>query len=291
MMKAIVGVLSPLHRPYSRLKKATVGVAAMASGLLASLPAWPESPGGEPLEISVAAPEYWCPYACDSGQRRSGFAVDIARAALESEGHRVLYRNLPYGRAIREAEEGRIDAIVPAFRQEAPNFIFPPSAVSLTEYCFYVREDDPRRYDGLDSLEDMRFVATSGYTYGATMDAYIANHLKEKVTLIRGSDVSNRLRELVKIGRYDALLDDRLLFESSQNSVGLVNAGCLDERHPGYLALSPEDAERSNVIARAFERGLNRIRDNGKLCGILDEYEQSSAVVPELQAAHCGRQE
>jgi len=254
---------------------------------LAVFPAWSEPRVDESFTVSIAAPAYWCPYACDRAGLHSGFTVDIARAALESEGHRVVYRNLPYDRAIVEARSGRIDAIAPTFKGEAPGFIFPSSAVSLSEYCFYVPEDEAFRYHGLESLENMRLVATSGYSYGEEMDAYISRNRGESVTLISGEDVPDRLRELVRRERYDALLDDRLLFESGQNNPGLVNAGCLDERHPGYLALSPQDVERSKAIAEAFARGIENIQADGQLCGILEKYGLSAEFVPELKGENC----
>ncbi|MBW0147198.1 substrate-binding periplasmic protein [Marinobacter arenosus] len=254
---------------------------------LAVFPAWSDNRVEQPLTVSIAAPDYWCPYACNAAGPRFGFTVDITRAALESEGHKVVYKNLPLDRALREAESGRIDAVVPAFKGEAPNFLFPSHAVSQTEYCFYVPEDEPWRYRGLDSLGNISFVATSGYTYGEAIDAYIAGVPNERVTLIGGGDVSNRLRELVKRGRFDALLDDRLLFESSQNRIGLKIAGCLEEHHAGFLALSPDDPERSKAIARAFERGFMTLRENGQLCRILEAYDLGIEFVPGVNAAYC----
>lgn len=267
--------------------KLAAGITLWICWVLAVVPAWSEPRVDESFTVSIAAPAYWCPYACDVAAGQSGFTVDIARAALASEGFRVVYKNMPYDRAVIEAASGRIDAIVPAYRGEAPGFIFPASAVSLSEYCFYVPEDEPRRFSGLDSLENLRLVATSGYSYGEEMDAYIARNRDESVTLISGDDVPARLRELVRRGRYDALLDDRLLFESGQTSPALVNAGCLDERHPGYLALSPRDMERSNAIAEAFERGIESIREDGQLCGILEKYGLSAKFVPELNRENC----
>lgn len=255
--------------------------------VLAVAPAWSDAPARGRLMVTIAAPDYWCPYACNAAGARSGFTVDIARAALESRGHEVVYRNLPYDRALVEAKTGRIDATMPTFKGEAPDFIFPSHAVSLTEYCFYVSQGNDWRYQGLESLSSIRFVATSGYTYGQEMDNYIIEHQDSRATLIRGSGVSGRLRELVQRGRYHALLDDRLLFESGENRSGLVNAGCLDERHPGYLALSPESPERSENIARAFELGMEDIQKSGELCEILDRYEFGAEFVPGVEKGFC----
>ncbi len=254
---------------------------------LAFSPAWSESQTERSLTVSIAAPSYWCPYACDSSASRSGFTVDIARAALESEGYKVVYKNLPYDRALFEAKNGRIDAVMPAFKDEAPSFIFPAFAVSLTEYCFFVPKNESLRYNGLASLAKIHFVATSGYSYGKEMDAYISNNQGERVTLIGGDDVSNRLRELVRLNRFDALLDDRLLFDFSLDRAGLVNAGCLDERHAGYLALSPKDSDRSKAIAKAFERGFRNIREGGRLCEILENYGLGIEVVPGSSGEFC----
>nr|WP_284048026.1 transporter substrate-binding domain-containing protein [Marinobacter sp. ATCH36] len=258
---------------------------------LAISPAWSDTRAAKSLTVSIAAPEYWCPYACDMAGSRLGFTVDITRAALESQGHRVVYRNLTYDRALVEAMRGRIDATIPTFKSEAPDFIFPSHAVSRTEYCFYVPKGEPWRYNGVDSLENMRFVATSGYSYGEDVDAYISENQDVGVTLIGGDDIPNRLRELVRRERFGALLDDRLLFESSQKNVGLVNAGCLDEHHAGYLALSPANPDRSNAIARAFERGIKVIRENGQFCEILDNYRLGAEFVPGLDRCSANLQE
>ena len=241
------------------------------------------------MTVSIAAPAYWCPYACNEAEPQWGFAVEIAQAALKSAGYSVDYRNMPYERALREVQAGRIDATLPTFRREAPDFIFPEHSASLTEYCFYVPDNEPWRYSSLESLKNIRFVATAGYSYGKTIDDYIAANLEQSTALIKGDDVPERLRRMVHLGRYDALLDDRLLFESSQSINGLVNAGCLDESHAGYLALSPEDPDRSDAIAGAFNRGFERIRADGQICKILEKYGLGPHFVPDLDNEDCSR--
>jgi polar amino acid transport system substrate-binding protein len=265
-------------------------LAANLIGLSWALPAssaGAEVQAGESLTVSIAAPAYWCPYACEAGKARWGFTVEIARTALEASGHSIVYRNLPYDRALVETARGDVDAIIPAFKGETPGFIFPENAVSVSQYCFYVSEEEPWRYAGPDSLESIRFVATSGYSYSNTIDAYIEANLEQGVTLIMGDDIPRRLGELVRMGRFNALLDDRLLLESAQSRAGLVNAGCLEERHAGYLALSPEHPDRSNTIAQAFDRGIRKIRADGRLCTILEKYGLDADFVPELNQADC----
>ncbi|MDX1636107.1 MAG: transporter substrate-binding domain-containing protein, partial [Marinobacter sp.] len=251
---------------------------------LAAVPAFAEPVGKADAVVSIAAPLYWCPYACDATTARWGYTVEIARAALQTMGYQVTYRNLPYDRALLNLQTGRIDATIPTFKGEAPGVIYPDHPVSLSEYCFYVETDESWRYRGVDSLTAIRFVATSGYTYGAEVDAYIAEHLDSRVDLIRGQDIPHRLRRMVQAGRFD----DRLLFESSgQDDEGLVNAGCLEERHHGYLALSPHNPERARAIAAAFDRGLERARADGRLCAILEKYGLETRFQPVVDPEDC----
>ncbi|MFY3775376.1 type 2 periplasmic-binding domain-containing protein [Marinobacter salsuginis] len=258
-------------------------------GALSATPSWSEPQPTEALNVSIAAPAFWCPYACDKNEPRWGAAVEIVRAALASGGHNVTYQNSPYERALFEVRIGRIDATVPTFKGEASDFIFPKHAVSSTEYCFYVSRDETWRYSDHESLGNIHFVATSGYTYGQVLDAYISENLEQSVTLLRGENIPDRMRRMVRMKRVDALLDDRLLFEFDKNNKGLINAGCLPERHPGYLALSPKTPDRSKAIAEAFDRGFERIQANGQLCQILEKYGLSARFVPHLDAKHCSR--
>ena len=40
-------------------------------------------------EIILVADE-WCPYNCTPGENKQGYIVEIAKHALESEGHKVV---------------------------------------------------------------------------------------------------------------------------------------------------------------------------------------------------------
>ncbi len=280
---------SKCFRENAGLKTLAAACLVWLYGALAAMPAWSEPQLEEGLNVSIAAPAFWCPYACDKNEPRWGAAVEIARAALAAAGHKVTYQNLPYERALYEVRKGRIDTTVPTFKGEASDFIYPEHAVSSTEYCFYVPWDETWRYTGLELLGDIHFVATSGYTYGGILDAYISANSERNVALLRGENIPDRMRRMVRMARYDALLDDRLLFEFDQDNNGLINAGCLPERHPGYLALSPKMPDRSKTIAEAFDRGFERIRANGQLCSVLEKYGLTTRFVPHLNEEHCSR--
>ncbi|MCG8612879.1 MAG: ABC transporter substrate-binding protein [Pseudomonadales bacterium] len=228
-----------------------------------------------PESISLVAPAFWCPYSCNSGDKQEGFSVDIIKAALAVSGIKVNYRNMTYDRALVEVREGRVDAAAPILKEEAPDFVYPGEPVSATEYCFYTLSDHKWQFKGIDSLRGIRFSATSGYTYGAELDAYITAEEKKGAFLLKGDNVPDRMIKMLQGERFDAFLDDTRLIEymkkEKYQSTALRNAGCLENVHFGYLGLSPIKST-SPEIAKLFDEGMKALGENGQLQAILKSY-------------------
>ncbi|WP_430460263.1 substrate-binding periplasmic protein [Thalassolituus sp. LLYu03] len=229
----------------------------------------------EPDVITLVAPEYWCPFSCAEGSEEEGFAVDITRAALATQGIRVRYVNMAYDRALQQVRHGTVDAVVPVMVDEAPDFVYPQQPVSATEYCFYSAPQSVWQYDGEASLAGVRLLATSGYRYGEPVDTYIELNKNGAVTLMQGGNIPDRMIRMVQSGRFDALLDDSRLFDyaiaRNRYPVTLRNAGCLPEVYYGFAAFSPA-LSRTPHSVEAFNRGLKQIRASGELARILKRY-------------------
>lgn len=225
--------------------------------------------------IHIAAPSYWCPYACSADQTLKGFAIDITIAAFKAVGIDVNYSNAPYDRALIDVKSGKLDGVGPTFQKEAPGFVFPTHAISTTQYCFYTAHSS-WQYTGIESLEDVRFSATSGYAYSPKMDQYIANQKNKNVSLLRGEDIPNRMYQMLKTKRIDAILDDTRIIEymmsTKEITSRLKQAGCLDSLGHGYLALSPRFLRRSLFLAEQFDIGYTKIKTQGKVAKILKRY-------------------
>jgi len=256
----------------SQLKAVTLGLLLFA--LLT-----PAVSAQSPKAISIVAPKFWCPFACDANSPQHGFAIEIARAAFLEFGITVNYTNMPYDRALLEVKKGvMVQAVVPTFKEEAPHFIYPNNATSATEYCFYVKENSGWHFTDYSTLNKIRFAATSGYIYSPKMDAYIAQHANKTngvVYLLKGEDVPTRMFKMIIKGRYDAFLEDTRLIDflrSSGKLAGLKKAGCLDIINYGYLALTPSATFPSRQMAKYFDEGLLILRKSGKLKEILDKY-------------------
>jgi len=252
---------------------------AVPLGLLLFALLTPPVSAQSPKAISIVAPKFWCPFACDANSPQHGFAIEIARAAFLEFGITVNYTNMPYDRALLEVKKGvMVQAVVPTFKEEAPHFIYPSSATSATEYCFYVKQHSRWYFNDFTDLNNMRFTATSGYIYSPKMDTYIAQHFEKtsgRVYLLKGENIPSRMYHMIINSRYDAFLEDTRLIDflrSNGSLAGLKKAGCLDVINYGYLALTPSKTFPSKQMAKYFDQGMLILRSSGKLKEILDKY-------------------
>lgn len=226
--------------------------------------------------LRIVAPAHWCPLSCEAGRGRDGFSVDISRAALAREGVRIEYANLPYKRALVEVRTGAsADAVLPAMRDEAPDFVFAAEPAAILQYCFFVEKDNPWNFNGIESLQGISFVASAGYRYGEAMDAHIASYHGVKVSLLTGELLPDRMIRMVLAKRVDAMLDDVSLVGHALGAIqdrdGLRQAGCISETFPSFLAISPARPDAAE-LARKYDRGLQALRESGELRSILMRY-------------------
>ncbi|WP_448212399.1 substrate-binding periplasmic protein [Colwellia sp. MEBiC06753] len=230
-----------------------------------------------PKQIQLVAPDYWCPYSCNAKSDQQGFVIEITKAAFAQVGIEMLYVNRPYDRAISSVEQGEFDAVLPTFKQEVPGFIFPKQPISASQFCFYT-SDNNWQYQGLNSLNNVKLLATSGYSYDAVIDQYLKAQDGNNVKLMKGSEVPERMYKMVQTQRFDAFLDDTLLISylSKTQVIGddIHPAGCLAVNNVGYLALSPKHPEQSNYFAKAFDQGMAILLNEKKslLLAILLQY-------------------
>ncbi|WP_281558510.1 transporter substrate-binding domain-containing protein [Thalassomonas sp. RHCl1] len=230
-----------------------------------------------PDKITLVAPKYWCPFACEAQAEQEGFAIEIAKHAFAEMNIKVVYFNMPYDRALREVREGSVDGVIPTFKEEAPEFIYPQQSISVTKYCFYTKPYKNWQYTGIPSLEKINFLATSGYSYSQDIDLYIASMKgSHSVELLKGEDIPQRMFKMLEYERFDALLDDSMLIDFMKANTGhgadLRVAGCLDVINHGYLALSPKHKPRSAYFADVFDKGVGILRSKNKIKAILKKY-------------------
>jgi polar amino acid transport system substrate-binding protein len=230
-------------------------------------------------QIILVADE-WCPYNCSPNSESKGYMIDLATQILGESGHAVKYMALNWSRSIIKAREGKYHGILGACKAEAPDFIFTKEPVGLVDSHFWVKEGDPWRYKGVQSLKDRWLGIIQDYDYGKKLGEYIKkNSGKFAVQVRAGDDALDILIRKLEHGRINTLNEDKNVFLYKVKMLGKQNmfedAGhdlTPVEANYVYIAFSPFYLKKSSEYAKILNEGLIRYRKNGKLQKILSTY-------------------
>lgn len=230
-------------------------------------------------KITIRA-DVWCPYNCEPGSELPGYMIEITRAIFEKVGHKIEYKALPWARAIKQTREGHFNAIVGAYIDDAPDFLFPES-LGVSEMVFYGKKDQEWKYSGfIDSVKKIKLGAIKDYAYSTKLDEYIASKKSSNnVQLVHGkSPLESNIKKLLA-GRVDILVVNKDVFKYMLLKTGRLNesfkhCGILDTSKV-HVAFSPKN-KKSPIYVKIFNRGLKELKVSGRLQKILSKYGISS---------------
>jgi polar amino acid transport system substrate-binding protein len=224
-------------------------------------------------EITIVAPDFWCPFSCEVGKGKEGFTIDILRAIFRPLGKSIRFENLNYSRALLEVRNGKYNATPATFKNEAPDFIYPELPISRNRYCFYTNINHTNwEYAGVTSLAGHSIGIVQSYSYGTLID----NAIKTKSAVFEvhsGSDLTYRMAKKVMLNRLEIFVEDENLVNYTMHAkpdIQLKEAGCESPTY-AYFALSPKRGE-SQMLAAEFDQGMKRLHLSGELGKILSAY-------------------
>ncbi|MBW7471345.1 transporter substrate-binding domain-containing protein [Marinobacter sp. M216] len=225
--------------------------------------------------ITIAA-DPWCPHNCEAGSEREGYMVEIAREAFAPARLKVRYVNMSWARALAQAKEGYVDAVVGAFVSDAPSFVFPDEAIGHARTVLFAHADSDWSYQNIDSLKQLKLIAINGYSYSPELDGYIETNKgnPERVWIISGPSPLDRAIELLGQERTDVLPEDLQVMQWTlahmENPPALRQVVQLQEMR-AYIAFSPANPESPDLAALLSE-GVRNLRQSGRLQEILARY-------------------
>lgn len=219
----------------------------------------------------------WCPLNCAPDSAQPGYGIEIAEALYETAGHTVEYQLMPWARALVEVKHGRVIGAIGADPAEDPELIYPQHEIGMADTGFAVRAGSGFRYDGLESLAELRIGAVRDYVYDdGDIDAYLAAHADDhgSVQLLTGNDViAKNLRKLLA-NRVDVVLDSPFVLHYEIARLGLadrVDVVALGDPTPVYIAFSPVHPQ-GQALSDLFDAGMAELRASGELAAILARY-------------------
>lgn len=223
--------------------------------------------------IHVAS-DVWCPYVCDT---QPGYLVEIVQRAFESQGDKVIFTQMPFKRALKEAQVGNIDAVlaitatVAAANQLLIDDTEVGTEVGYVSNDFFVVKNNSWAYHQLSDLNQQSIAVIKGYDYGDVLEPYLQQH--KAVFLASGEDpLSMNIIRLIK-GRHKVIVDNRHVIEYTAKQLGLIDkiqyAGSMPDKQPLYIGFH---ARQTAAIAR-FALGVIALKQSGEYQQILDKYQ------------------
>ena len=211
--------------------------------------------------VKIAADE-WMPYTGAPGDSTEGLTVKLTRHILETAGFEVNYSLVPWNRALKLCQEGKLDLLLVMYKEDADSagLLVHKEPMGYSQNKFFTAKTSSWTYQGPASLKGQKLGVIDGYSY-AGLDDYIQEHKKsDSLQVSFGNDpVGNNLKMLIK-GRISVLLEDELVIQNKAQSLGLDaqlrEAGSLGGPHALFAGLCPKASIAPEKLAETLDAGL-----------------------------------
>ncbi|SLM31960.1 ABC transporter, periplasmic domain [Desulfamplus magnetovallimortis] len=225
--------------------------------------------------ITIVA-DRWCPYNCKPDSDRPGYGIEAAKIIFERAGHTVDYSVVPWARALKHTSDGKYNAVIGAFIEDAPDFIFPENEIGVSQISFFVKKGNPWKYTGIESLESIKAGIILDYSYGENLDKYFSSvkQNQSKVDITAGDNALISNIKKLDAGRIDAAIEDTNVFYHTAKQINMLDKVSIagnSHKEKLYIAFSPA-LSNSKQYADLLSEGINQLRDSGELKTILDKY-------------------
>ncbi|GGA99749.1 substrate-binding periplasmic protein [Agarivorans gilvus] len=225
-----------------------------------------------PLKVSAAnqvvtlSNGEWPPFTSQD-LAQQGFISEIVRQAFALQGYNVHYQFLPWARAYRYAESGRVDGSVIWTKtpHRLKTMLFSEPVFQHT-YVFFYRAADNFNWREMSDLRGFRIGGSEGYSYGYEFDQAVKRG-ELNIDYV-SSDILNLKKLQAK--RIDLFPSDiqvgyyllKQLFPELQAEQFKHHPKPIVEIET-HVLFSKVDLTRGKLLQAAFNKGLQELRANG----------------------------
>lgn len=228
-------------------------------------------------EITIAG-DNWCPINCGEDDVKQGFMIDVAKKALAHSDIKVNYIEVPWTRAVGLTRKGEIDAVVGAFKGDAPGFIFPKRPLLMISPNSLFAKNDTWQFQGLASFNKVTLGTIKGYDYGEQLNAYInslaATDSNQLVQLYGNNAVERSIQFLLR-DRINVFVESAPVFWYHANNLGVSDKvkeiGSVSKPEACFIAFSPSKGN-SQELANKLDIGIKLLLRDKQLKVIARKY-------------------
>ena len=215
----------------------------------------------------------WCPYTCEhqGPNAKSGIVEIYLTEVFKQLGVNIEIKVLPWRRAVRDAEQGRLNGLLTVVPGEAKHVLLTSTPTMNYLDCFYTRLEDDWEYKNPKSLEKRVVGAVQDYGYGDKIDQFLLS--SNNALLLNGDMLIKRMQSLLLSKRIDTFISEKRVHELEIRKAGKSTkdvrvAGCLQE-YPLYIAVQPDQAWSQSLVDQ-----LNKALANPANHALLKKVEQ-----------------
>jgi polar amino acid transport system substrate-binding protein len=222
--------------------------------------------------ISIRA-DNWFPMNGDPGSAKPGYMIELAEKIFTAAGHTVDYKLMPWERAVDSVRKGDFDCVVGAYKDDAPDFVYPKAVWGMDSTAFFKQADSTWTYSGMESLKGQKTAVLKGYAYGEEFDQFIVDNPGLFDSIGANDGLENNIKKL-KAGRVDVVAESPSVMGAKLKDMGItgiVSGGTLGEATEMYIACSPAKDSSQGYI-KLIDEGTTSLRASGEFTKILASY-------------------
>ena len=211
----------------------------------------------------------------------NGCANQIIRAAFEAEGIEIELKFVPWPRTLHLLSNGLVDALSYSMDNvdRRNRYIFPTYPITNEVYRFIYRADRPFSWSSYEDLAEVTLVRSSEYAYSGEFLNSIERIGVKTIDVIS----EEMILQMILRNRGDVgIINEKTYDEYAQSLSPEERESLVEDEKPaienkGFLVFSRTDPEESLRLARAFDRGYEKIRRLPRLevafqvCGLRNE--------------------
>jgi polar amino acid transport system substrate-binding protein len=177
----------------------------------------PTSKASDLEKVIVIAGDDYCPLTCNPASGHNGIGYDLAKHVYGEIGWEVRYEFVPFQRAIKYFNVGRVDLVPGVAKDGNPDFLNAELSnvpIMSPRMCFYTRAGDAWIYQDTRSLLQGKLGVVAGYFYWPELLSYIGEHKKDgKIdTIASDNSMELSIRKLA-LKRFDYFAELRPVVE------------------------------------------------------------------------------
>lgn len=225
--------------------------------------------------LTIGAEDDWYPFTAYRDGRVVGMAVDIVRAALETDGTPLELRPYPYARCMELTRRGSL----PACFNTSPSprvsrdYLLPSEPLFLGWIELWSRHDEAAPVEDLKQIAGRKVAVTNGYEYGPVFERFAQLKRVPVRRQINGFRMLQR-------GRVDFMVayrgTARALFDDYPELQGQFAVVATLHRPQLFISFSRRHPDAPELLRR-FDLGMRAIRANGRYQQILELWQHGKS--------------